>query len=423
MPDIDASIPLSYKQGNVVNALGDIVNTQRGIVALQRERATLPASIAQAQAVSQTAQEQARQQHLATMRGQVSNAAQDILSLYGTGMSPDDLKQHIKDKMTNAGAQQDAINKMLADVPDDPSKIDSFIVRKAQSVLTLPEQIGSKFPAPQMVNTGQQIVPIAQGPQALTGVAPGTPIGQPTQQVLPPTTPTMIGGKPGYVGVMPQQGPGVIQSGPALGQTQAVGGTIDVINKDWADTQANASTAARNVGLLQNIIQYTPQAITGVGAERKQLLAGLAGSLGMTVEQMEKTSTDMLAKNSAMLALAGGNTDAARSLAELANPNTHMTPEAIQHAARQVMAQNQLAVIKQNYLQPYKAQADANPQEGAAAYNNALTEWNKNADPRILQLPTMSAAEKKQMMSAMPKPEQQEFLRKVRVFESHGWLK
>lgn len=422
MADIDASIPLSYKQDNIVNTLGNIVNTQRGMVALQRERATLPTDILQSQAQSQTAQQVAQQQKLVTMRAQVSNAAQDILSLHGTGITPDELKQHIVDKMTNAGAKQDAINKMLSDVPDDPAKIDSFLVKKAQSVLSMPEQMASKFPAPSMVSTGQQVQPIATGSPALTGVAPGTQQGPGVQMQLPPTTPTMVGGVPGYIGVMPEQKPGVIQSGPGMGQTQAVGGTVDVINKDWADTQSQAANASRDIGVLQNIKQLAPGAITGVGADRKQFLAGLAGSLDMSVEQMQKTSTDLLAKNANMLGLTGGNTDAARALAEAANPNIHMTPEAIQHAADQVIAQRKLAVIKQNFLAQHKLQADQNPQDMGKSYTQALQQFNKIADPRVLQLPTMSEADQRAMIKAMPPAEQKEFIKKVQAAQHLGWI-
>ena len=429
MADIDASIPLSYKQDNIVNTLGNIVNTQRGMVALQRERATLPTDILQSQAQSETAQQVAQQQHLATMRAQVSNAAQDILSLHGTGMTPEDLKQHIVDKMTNAGAKPDAINKMTADVPEKleydkygVSNIDKFIVGKAQSVLSMPEQMASKFPAPTMVQTGQKLTPVATANPALTGVQPGTQQGEGVQMELPPTTPTMVGGVQGYVGVMPEQKPGFIQSGPGMGQTQAVGGTVDVINKDWADTQSQAANASRDIGVLQNIKQLAPGAITGVGADRKQFLAGLAGSLDMSVEQMEKTSTDLLAKNANMLGLTGGNTDAARALAEAANPNIHMTPEAIQHAADQVIAQRKLAVIKQNFLAQHKLQADQNPKDMGRSYTQALQQFNKIADPRVLQLPTMSEADQRAMIKAMPPAEQKEFIKKVQAAQHLGWI-
>jgi hypothetical protein len=73
---------------------------------------------------------------------------------------------------------------------------------------------------------------------------------------------------------------------------------------------------------------------------------------------MARTDTDLLAKNSNMLALAGGNTDLARTLAESANPNTKMTPQAIQAAADQVIAQQKLALAKQKLLQPIKALND-----------------------------------------------------------------
>jgi hypothetical protein len=179
--------------------------------------------------------------------------------------------------------------------------------------------------------------------------------------------------------------------------------------EDWKQTAADSATAAQNIGVLQEIKRLAPNAITGVGSDRQAMLAGLAGKLGMTVEEMQKTSTDLLAKNANMLALAGGNTDSARALAEVANPNLHMTPEAIQHATNQIIAQQQVKLMKQKFLQPV--------QTDPGAYSARLTQWNSLADPRLVQWKGMSPAERSAVLAPMSAQQQAKFRKQGIDFE------
>ncbi len=137
----------------------------------------------------------------------------------------------------------------------------------------------------------------------------------------------------------------------------------------------------------------------------------------MDAGQMAKTETDKLAKNANMLALAGGNTDLARTLAEMANPNSKMTPEAIKAAADQVIAQKKLMLAKQAFMQPFKALNDPD------VYSRALTQFNAAADPRILQLGDMTEAEKVKMKAAMSDAERAEFGEKIRKLQGLGIVK
>lgn len=178
---------------------------------------------------------------------------------------------------------------------------------------------------------------------------------------------------------------------------------------DWKTTSDSASTAARDIGVLQNIKQLAPTAITGVSSDRRQYVAGLLGLMGIQSSGNEKTDTDLLQKNSNMLASAVGSTDMARSLAEGSNPNTHMTPQAIQHAADQVIAQRQTAVMKQQFLLP----AQTNP----TAYTQKLAQWNAVADPRLLQWQTMTPQERSLLIGSMSAKGQADFFKKGTAFE------
>lgn len=298
-------------------------------------------------------------------------------------------------------------------------------------------------------SNGQQTITTNINPLAPGGVG-AQPIA-PIQQQLPPTTPTMDGGVPGYLGPQGGQGQsemgfdpsklsqaqkaqmlkvspdayargveafykrgqpqqGRVASGLPIGAAEGIQGTQGVVNDDWKNSVTQANGAQRTIGILQNIKQYSAGAAGGIGADRQAFTAGLAGLLGMDAGELVKTNTDLLAKNSNMLALAGGNTDAARAMAEAANPNAHMTKEALAHAADQLIGQQQLNLARVQYLTPFKAQADAGHPE---MYQAALNQFNSVADPRIVQFSSMSPEDKSAMKSSMSEKERAEFGKKL----------
>src|SRR4029077_18987619 len=105
------------------------------------------------------------------------------------------------------------------------------------------------------------------------------------------------------------------------GAETAPQGSAATANQDWDATVKGGQYASTNIANLQNIKRFSKEASTGVGSERRALISGIAGYLHMDSGEMAKTSTDLLAKNSNMLALAGGDTNLAKTLAEMANPN------------------------------------------------------------------------------------------------------
>lgn len=239
-------------------------------------------------------------------------------------------------------------------------------------------------------------------PNPVGTAIPGTTV----QQQVPPTATTVQNGQPTYVGPRPANA-GPIAAGNPPGFAESAAGQAETATKDFQATTDAARNAATNIGVLQNIKKYAPGAITGVESDRRSYMTAMAGMLGMSEEQMARTDTDLLAKNSNMLALAGGNTDLARTLAESANPNTKMTPQAIQAAADQVIAQQKLALAKQKLLQPIAALKDA------AMYHKALAAFNEIADPRVLQIRDMPAEELAKMKASMSATEQADFRKKI----------
>src|SRR6267378_4945885 len=291
----------------------------------------------------------------------------------------------------------------------DPKKLPDTAIRASQGLMGPTEQQSALAPTAGALDTGQVVrgtvaqPSVGAQPPSITAGAPiaekALPVGSQYFDTASNRTMTI-------------SGPG--RSMPAsaiLGQPEAIGGTVGTINKDWDQTVASASNAQRDIGILQTIKQLAPAAATGPGADRRLLIDKLAGALGMDSRQMQATATDELAKNQNMLALAGGNTDAARMLAEVANPNWHMTKEAIAGTADQLISQRAAAVAKQKYLAPAKAAADAGHPEGYVA---GLQRWSEMGDPRAFQYQHMSAGEKAKLKQSMKPDDQAAFGAKLK---------
>jgi hypothetical protein len=324
------------------------------------------------------------------------------------------LQQHPEMSKTVAAA-----NGLLDHVANNP---DPATRKKMANSFSALFQAGAPVetqPSAVQMDTGQIIQPgVREAPGAGGGFIPG---GAPIAKQLP------IGSQ--YFDTASGQtkvvsGPGrSLPAAPTLGQVQAIGGSVDAINDDWKQTVASATSAPRDIAILQTIKQLAPAAATGLGAQRKLLLDKLAGALNMTSAQMQATATDELAKNQNMLALAGGNTDAARSLAELANPNWHMTKDAITGTADQLIGQRAASVAKMRYLQPAKNAADAGNRE---LYQAGLERWSDPqsglGDPRVHQYSYMSPDEKATFKRSMSPADQAAFRAKLGRASAAGLL-
>lgn len=257
-----------------------------------------------------------------------------------------------------------------------------------------------------MVQTGEF------GPQAAGTVIPGTAFTQqlpPTQQLvaqpgdgsgLPPGTPYVKG---------PQ---GAQATGPKLatGQAPLVAAAGNVVAQDWADTSKRAADAQNRIGVFQNIKKFAPDAFTGVGGARKELAAGVLNAIGIPAYEAEKISSEELAKNSALLALAGGNTDAARALAEVATPNKKLNEQSIKAIANQMIGIEKMAQAKANFLAPVSGDQ--------AQYQERLQVFNQVADPRLFQESTPEDVAK--MKARMSKAEIEDFGRRVKLLKQMG---
>lgn len=397
-----------YQQAQQMNPL----LLQQRQLELQKAQATLNPDIARNLAESQRAQTEAQVsagtaqprisaaksesdiKNIQAMREFQSNAAKELLGLATKkDLSPDDIVKSMTETLKNSGAGEDAIKQSMAQIPKTgtPAELQLWVGRNGLKSLEASAHLDRLYPSTQMISTGAGTMPVTTG-GALAVQTPGQQAGPMTEAQLPPTTP-VVGptGASTYLGPQSQRPTGPIQAGvgPATANLQANLGTT--LGADWTATSQKAGEAPQKIAIYQNIKKLIPESYTGALADKKQFAANLAQSLGIDYNVLESSSTDELAKNTKLLQLAGGNTDAARGLAELASPNTKMTKEGMLRVTNQLIGQEQFNAAKANFLQG----ATGDP----SAYQNKLLQWQNAADPRFFQ--EMSQADAQKMMQAM----------------------
>ena len=295
----------------------------------------------------------------------------------------------------------------------NPAGIRQFLKDKLLSTLDQGSRLTAMQPSGIGINTGAGGATVQTGqfgPYAPGQVLPGTMFEQqipPTQQIVTPTGQTQL------VGPMSQRGnqPMVTGLGPAQTALLTAGGAT--ISSDLATTVKDAAEAPSRVAIFQNIKKFAPDSFTGVGGQRKELAAGILNAVGIPAYEQEKVNTEELAKNSALLALAGGNTDAARALAEVATPNKKLNEKAILAIADQMIGIENMKIARANYLTP--------AQNDATQYGQRKLQFDQIADPRIFQ--EMTAQDVAKLKASMSAAEQAELTRKIRLARQIGIIK
>jgi len=295
--------------------------------------------------------------------------------------------------------------------PDLPSKA----IAGAQTLLSPAQQQTAFAPQVGTLSTGAQIFPTVTTP-AVGNMLPRIQMGtQPLADVeLPPTTQVVTPtGETRLLGPASQRGgaPLTTNLGPAQTALLTAGGAT--ISSDLATTVKEGGEAPGRIAIFQNIKKFAPDSFTGVGGQRKELAAGILNAIGIPAYEQEKVNTEELAKNSALLALAGGNTDAARALAEIATPNKKLNEKAILAIADQMIGIENMKVAKANYLTPV--------QNDATQYGQRKLQFDQIADPRIFQ--EMTAQDVAKLKASMSAAEQAELTRKIRLARQMGIIR
>jgi hypothetical protein len=200
---------------------------------------------------------------------------------------------------------------------------------------------------------------------------------------------------------------------PSSVQVQTAKDVAGTMTTDFANTQKEAGEAQPRIATFQNIKKLVPDAYTGVGGDRKKFLTGVANSVGIDVNTLENSTTDELAKNSAILQLAGGNTDAARAIASIATPSNKMTKEAILNISDQMIGMEKLKQAKAQFLAPVA--------NDPLAYQNKLNQFNLVNDYRIFQ--ESSPEQIAKLKASLSKEEQNGISAKIKLARQMGLLR
>jgi hypothetical protein len=401
-------------------SLGDMLNIANSAQQYRQAQQINPLQVQKAQEEVKQAQFGTSDAQLKNMLGHTTNAIQGIQTLLGDkDLSADKVKDHVKEFITNSGGNEAAVKQALIGMPEKGSQAElrAYLAKKLASATSSQVQLEKMYPSASMLNTGNQQVPVGMGNQMLTGVAPGTPQGLGIETQLPPTTEAVAvegdntGLPPGtkyIVGPQSQQVSNKPRLATALSPTAAAANTVS--SEDWAKTQKAATEAQPRIAIFQNIKKFAPDAFTGTGGARKELAAGILNAVGISAYEAEKVSTEELAKNSALLAMAGGNTDAARALAEIANPSKKLNERAIKEISNQMIGIEKMNQSKAQFLSPVA--------QDSAKYQERLNVFNQVADPRLFQEATAEDVAK--MKARMSKAEQADFGRRVQLLKQMG---
>jgi len=328
------------------------------------------------------------------------------------------VKKYGEEQAAAMGIPKDKADQLLQpyleQATTNPAGIRQFLKDKLLSTLDQGSRLTAMQPSGQGVNTGAggYTVQTGQfGPYVPGQILPGTAFEQqvpPTQGVVNPQT-----GATELLGTLSQRKNQPIVTGLGPAQTSLLGAGGTTIASDFTNTVKEAAEAPSRIAIFQNIKKFAPEAFTGVGGQRKELAAGILNAIGISAFEAEKVSTEELAKNSALLALAGGNTDAARALAEVATPNKKLNEKAILGIADQMIGIDNMKVAKANYLTPVK--------DDATQYSQRQLQFNQIADPRIFQ--EMTAQDVAKLKASMSDAQQAELTRKIRLARQLGIIK
>jgi len=366
---------------------------------------TAPSAISKAASEAKTAEAGARGAVLdasVKFASQTAPVALQLLNLPDSELTSEKVKSALKGQMkVLPGIKDEDVNMVLNQVPDvngaalRPHIIDFMRGNNEKMIAAL----NSKYAPSTLTDIGGTQVPVSLANKALTGVQPGTVTGPALTKTLAPGQQFVDEkGAKFILGANGQRQ--YTEVGPAT--SAALGALGTTSGTDWNATVADANAATNTRSVYDKIRASLPLAFTGVGSDKKQFLSKLAQAIGIPVNTLETTNTEELVKNSKLLQVVGGNTDAARAIAELANPSANMTLAGNQKVIEQLDGQEKFKEEKAHFLEPVAGDP--------VAYQQRLRQWNAAADP--LFFTQMSQEDAAQVMRTMSPARKAELLQK-----------
>jgi hypothetical protein len=190
------------------------------------------------------------------------------------------------------------------------------------------------------------------------------------------------------------------------------------LQKRWGDLYNQAGQAQAVINNLQQIKTYAEKARTGAFSDRAQLADAVLSMLNSNDATQRQMANNLLGKNASQITarLSQGNlsTDAARELIMSAYPNAHMVGPAIQEAADNLIAAQQMNQAKAQILLPHYLAG--NPQQ----YQAREAAFDAAADPRIFQWKNMPPGKAKDDYKAQILSQDPTLIQKAQMLEQLG---
>jgi hypothetical protein len=358
---------------------------------------TVAPRISSAKSAATTAEagaEEAKFKLYQTYLKNIRSEAADLLKQ--PNITYEDIEKKLRFSAENATTDKAMVDKIMAEgLANVPKTLTSdqyraFLAEQLVKTVSAETQLSTRFPALQMLSTGARALPVTTG-SALAVQPPGQISGAGIPMEIPPTT-EVTDPQTGQKILLGSAGqPQRLTTNVAPEQAALLETRGNVIAKDLPEVLAKAADAQSRIAVFQNIKKLAPDAFTGPTAERRQMIASFAQMIGIPAYEMESATTDELMKNTNLLTLAGGNTDAAREIAKFANPNNKMTKEGITRVTNQLISIEEMNLARARYMGP--AQKDPNE------YFNRKLNFDAIADPRLFL--DLDDAEYKKMYDAM----------------------
>jgi len=211
---------------------------------------------------------------------------------------------------------------------------------------------------------------------------------------------------------------------PMLGQPSGVAtGAANAqqeMSQKWTQRSNAHSQAQTTISYLQNIKGLANQAIVGPMSSKLQFANSLLSLAGSQRATDAATASQLLDKysNQIVSRLGQGSlgTDAARSIIQAANPNSHMNAPAIGEAVDNLVAANQMTQAKARYLA-----APANARQ-PAQYNQREQVFDQYADPRVWQYLNTQDAGARRAFAQKTMAQDPHFANRLQALENMGAL-
>lgn len=196
------------------------------------------------------------------------------------------------------------------------------------------------------------------------------------------------------------------------------------LDSSWSTLSAANREAQNTKSYMQNIVTAAEKgAITGPGADRREMIQGMLQLAGIKeeVNTNATTQTQLLNKYSGQIVARLGSqgamgTDAARALLASAYPGQHMNVEAIREAVGNLNGAQDMTQAKTRFLQDSAIKRDT------TTYQQREIAFDQAADPRIWQYKSIRDAGQRKAFAQEVLKQDPTFPQRIKQLETLGAL-